>query len=163
MAAALQDFWIARGHGPEGYARLESALARSDQVLPALRAKALDGAAWLAVDRVTTRPAIATATESLAIARSLGDMHRVVTSMSALGAVELQRGNYDRARALCDEALAHAPSARKNDLWCALLLGQLGDLALNEGAYDDAQRTTAVSAPRERNPRVTSGRRRWRY
>ena len=139
LAAALQDFWIAGGHGREGRARLESALAERNRVSPAVRAKALDGAAWLAVMQGDYEAGDRYASESLALARSLGDVRRIVTALSSLGAVEIHRGNYDRARDLCNEALTHARAAG-DEVWITILLGQLGDLALNEGAYDDAER-----------------------
>jgi predicted ATPase/class 3 adenylate cyclase/Tfp pilus assembly protein PilF len=137
LAAALQDFWIARGHAREGRARLVSALDRAADAPDAVRAKALDGAAWLSTSQQDYESAERFGTESLALARSLGDIRRMVTALSSLGAAQVQQGRYAGARDLYREALSHARET-EDEIWVTNLLGQLSDLALYEGAFDEA-------------------------
>jgi predicted ATPase/class 3 adenylate cyclase len=68
LAGALARFWLTRGHGREGSARLERALAAADLPTPA-RLKALNGAAALAPDEPQKRYA----TEAMSLAEALGD------------------------------------------------------------------------------------------
>ncbi len=138
LGAALQDFWIARGHVREGRTRLVSALDRAAGAPDAVRAKALDGAAWLSTAQQDYESGERFGTESLALARSLGDIRRTVTALSSLGAIEVHQGRYARARNLYGEALAHAREAA-DEPWVTNLLGQLSDLALYEGAFDEAE------------------------
>ena len=136
LAAALHDFWIARGHIAEGRARLEKALADAADVDDGVRGKALDAASWLATHQLDHAAARRFATESLAIARSLGERRLLVSSLSSLGLVEVQQGHHARGRELYEEALELARSAG-DDVWVVIALGQLSDLALNEGRFDD--------------------------
>ena len=48
LAAALTDFWFARGYLSEGRRWLESAVSRTGPATTLARAKALNGAGWLA-------------------------------------------------------------------------------------------------------------------
>jgi len=147
LAAALQDFWIARGHVTEGCARLVSALGRAGDAPDAVRAKALDGAAWLSAAQQDYDSAERFGTESLALARSLGDIRRTVTALSSLGVVQVHLGRYARANQLYCEALAHARGAR-DESWVTNLLGNLSDLALYEGAFDEADAFASESLER---------------
>jgi hypothetical protein len=72
LAGALWRFWYLKGHLTEGRARLEGALATDGRPTPA-RAKALIGAAVMAVNFGETSAAVRRAEEGVAVCLELGD------------------------------------------------------------------------------------------
>ena len=78
----------------EGRARTEAALTRGGEVSGAVRAKALDGAAWLATAQRDYAAVEQFAAESLALSRALNDPRRIVSALGTLGAAEVQQGRY---------------------------------------------------------------------
>jgi non-specific serine/threonine protein kinase len=72
LAAAISEFWSARGHSIEGRERLRVLL----DLVPdrsRTRVRALNGAAWLATDHGDYADATAMLAESLALSQDLGD------------------------------------------------------------------------------------------
>jgi non-specific serine/threonine protein kinase len=105
LAGALWWFWVIRGHFQEGQSWLERALERSGGV-PALRAKALEGAGWIAAHRGDFAATRAFVEQELAIGRELGDKRIIATSYRALGWVASLQGDSASARPFYEQALA---------------------------------------------------------
>jgi len=95
LAGAVWPYWLARGHVDSGRAWLAKVLAATewgDRTAP--RAKALYGAGSLAFKQGDREPSLRFHTESLAIARELGDQGLEADALIGLGRVaELDRDN----------------------------------------------------------------------
>lgn len=105
LTIALGDFWRLHGHVGEGRTWLKSALTRSTEVAPTLRAKALNLSAVMAHrqgDHVYARSSLE---EALAIYRGLEDDGAVARTLSNLGGVAVLEGEYERATALFEETI----------------------------------------------------------
>ena len=93
LAGAVWPYWLARGHVDSGRAWLAKVLAATewgDRTAP--RAKALYGAGSLAFKQGDREPSLRFHTESLAIARELGDQGLEADALIGLGRVaELDR------------------------------------------------------------------------
>lgn len=88
LAGALWPYWLARGHVDSGRAWLAKVLAATewgDRTAP--RAKALYGAGTLAFKQGDREPALRFQTESLAIARELGDQGLEADALIGLACV----------------------------------------------------------------------------
>ena len=105
LAAALHRFWGMRGYLTEGREWLKSLLAAAPQADQVVRAKALYGAAQLAVQQGDYPSAAAQCEESLALSRAAGDHERVALALNLLGLVARNRAEYGRAEALLLESL----------------------------------------------------------
>jgi predicted ATPase/DNA-binding CsgD family transcriptional regulator/Tfp pilus assembly protein PilF len=124
LAAGLKLFWAVRGHLTEGRGWLEQALANAAEASTALRAKALQGAGWLAGWTGDFPAAITAGKKSLALARELGDTQGAARALYLLGGAVGMQDPAD-AHPLLQESVALARQA--GDLWClANALGVLG-------------------------------------
>ena len=106
LAGALWWFCYLRGHYDEGRGWLEGALAGGDDAPPSARAKALNGAGFLALLQCEYDPARGQLEEALGLYRVLGDERGVASSSQILGSIARERGDYARAEALHEESLA---------------------------------------------------------
>jgi predicted ATPase/DNA-binding CsgD family transcriptional regulator len=106
LASALGIFWDVR-HRREGRDWLAAALASGAALPPAVRAKALHTAGWLARAQYDQAVAITLLEESLALYRDLGDERGSTAVMTDLGWTLATLGS-DMARAICylEEGLA---------------------------------------------------------
>ena len=95
LGGALWRFWWLRGDVDEGRHQLESLLAQTVTVAPAVRAKALNGAGVLAESRGDWDTATRFHQESLEISRRIGDQRGVAWSLNNLGVVAVSQGDYD--------------------------------------------------------------------
>jgi predicted ATPase/DNA-binding SARP family transcriptional activator len=114
LATALRGYWDWRGPG-EGARWLRAALALpDDDVAASLRAAALEACAWCLVahDASTIEDAEAAASESLEIARSIGDVAQCAASMSALAALALEGDRFEEGYRYATEAQRLARDAR---------------------------------------------------
>lgn len=84
LAAALLWYWNLRGEVSEGLDWVEAALARGQHAAPAVRAKALYGAAELGWLQGQTAPARARAEESAALYRALGEKRGLAYTLQSL-------------------------------------------------------------------------------
>jgi tetratricopeptide (TPR) repeat protein len=103
LAAALWRFWDQRGYLVEGRGRLESAL-RADERPTAARAKALDGAADMALTTGDVAMGRRWAEEALELHRTLGDAWGHAFSMLMFAYAIGQEGDWPRAQQLYDES-----------------------------------------------------------
>ena len=106
LAGILHRFWAVRGYVGEGRHWLDRALASSEGGTTPVRAKALSGAAWLALRQSDYERAEALSEESLALSRELRDTQGIARELNRLGLIASARGNHARARSLLEESLA---------------------------------------------------------
>lgn len=104
LAAALWRFWYLGGHLAEGRRRLEHALRTGGQPAAA-RAKALNGAAVMAVNTGDTESARLYAEEGMALHRALGDTWGAAYSGFMLGCSFHLGGDPARAQPLYEESI----------------------------------------------------------
>lgn len=135
LASALANFWWVRGHLSEGRKRLEDAMARSEGVSTALRAKSLTALASLVYRQGSFEVARAAWEESLDLFRELGDATGIARSLGELGSVAVGEGDYGRAASFYEESAALFRSAG-DTMRLASVLGNLGAIANIQGNYE---------------------------
>jgi predicted ATPase/class 3 adenylate cyclase len=140
LGGALWRFWWLRGDIDEGRHQLESLLAQTTPVSPAVRAKALNGAGVLAESQGDWDTATSLHEESLAISRQIGDQHGVAWSLNNLGVVAINQGDYTRAQSLLQENLAVAE--QEHD--AASIATALNDLGLIAHSRHDYEQATSL-------------------
>ena len=104
LAGAVSRFWIMSGHSAEGRRRLESALAADDRPT-APRARALNGAAVMAINTGDFATASHRAEEALTLYRMLADAWGAAHSGFVLGHAVAAEGDPARAQELFGESL----------------------------------------------------------
>ncbi len=138
LSGAMATFWWVRGHWTEGRQHLERALAQPGVQDPADRAKALEGAAHLAVRQLDNDHARVLAEESLELRRGLGDESGIARSLRVLGLVATSVGDEPGFRRLTEASAEHARIA--GDGWAlSMALNNLGYMALVAGDPRPAQ------------------------
>jgi ATP/maltotriose-dependent transcriptional regulator MalT/class 3 adenylate cyclase len=138
LAGALVWFWSMRGSFSEGRSFLEQALAKSERVGTAVRAKALDGAGLLALNQDDFDPAETQLGEALALYRELGEQAGRAHCLSLLGLIAYARSEYAAARAQLEEAeaLFLQGGDRREQAYC-LVAG--ARVCIVQGEYNQAQ------------------------
>jgi predicted ATPase/transcriptional regulator with XRE-family HTH domain/Tfp pilus assembly protein PilF len=158
LAGALWRFWYTHSHFSEGRRWLDAALANLDfgmgilESLPVekepakienlkskieVRAKALNGSAWLAYHLGDYERATAQAQESLTLARAVSSHWDTAVAMAGLGNIALAQGNFAEAIRWYEDTLALARSV--NHPWgIATSLNLLGLVALRQGDLERA-------------------------
>jgi non-specific serine/threonine protein kinase len=137
MSAALAQFLVLRGYESEGRRWLEAGLAQGTAQSPALRAKALITAAWLAWAGGDVANSTRFGDEGLVLARQLGDPAMMASALFNLGGVALYHGAYQRAQACYTECLALQRQLGDHGATAMSLLG-LTHAMIAEGAYQRA-------------------------
>jgi len=154
LAGALWRFWYLKGHLAEGSRRLESALLAEPQSTAA-RAKALNGAAVMAVNLVDSATAKLRAEEGVALHRTLGDRWGAAYAGFMLGNAHRLEGADTAARPLFEE------SARVfrdlGDEHSALLVSR--NLVGTYDALGDRRRARELSEDNLRRARATDNER----
>jgi predicted ATPase/DNA-binding SARP family transcriptional activator len=135
LGGALWRFWGLRGYWAEGRERLVALLARADlSSRIAVRAKALNGAAYLAFDQGDYAGARVLLEESRRICIASGERPGLAEALNILGQVTREQGQYEAARALHEESLAILREL--GDAWSiAHTLINLGYVAASQGDY----------------------------
>jgi predicted ATPase len=106
LSAALHRFWEMHGPVHEGRVFLARALAGSEDIVVAVRAKALLAAADLAIAVDDVEQARALCEEGLGLYRALGDTAGIARTLSQLGFVARMKGDLDAACSLSEQAVA---------------------------------------------------------
>ncbi|HEY7031505.1 MAG TPA: LuxR C-terminal-related transcriptional regulator [Thermomicrobiales bacterium] len=132
LAGAIFGFWYLHGHLREGLSWLEGALMHADGTPTAVRAQALLGAGMLAHYAADDARAIPWLEESLALYRTTSHRWGLAFTLTILGIVAEDSGDYDRAAALFAEGLVHARAADA-PVETGLLLFHLGIVAWGRG------------------------------
>jgi non-specific serine/threonine protein kinase len=136
LAAALVRFWAIRGHLREGRAWLGDALGRGGQP-PALRAKALAGAAQLALRQGDYERLAAFAGEALALCESLGDRSGMARALDRLATAAANQGDHDGGMELYERSAALWREVG-DDRGLAASATNIGCLALMQGDFGRA-------------------------
>jgi len=148
LGGALARFWSIKGHNSEGRSRLEYAL-RTDERPTAARARALNGAAMMAVDGATMRRF---AEEGLALHRALGDAWGTAYSLLLLGNAATEDSDFEQAQELMDESLGrfrelgdehYTLLATDNLAW---ICKELGDRERARTLHEDVVRRARATA-----------------
>jgi predicted ATPase/transcriptional regulator with XRE-family HTH domain len=166
FAAALWRFWELHGYLREGRTWLGRALALADIAsvpttgsavgLEERRARALDGAGWLALRQGDFVAAVALSEEAVARYRMLGNRRGLASTLQNLGLVARARGDHEAAARLLQESLA---------LWRALddahgaagILNSLAGIAWARGDHAQARALLEESLPLIRKAGDTQG------
>ncbi len=149
LAGALSRFWDEKGHLPEGRRRLENAL-RSDNRPTAARAKALNGAADMAVSLGDATTATLRAEEGLALHRMLGDAWGTAESGFLLGLAVADGDDFAMAQQLFDESarqfreLGDQQYALVATRMLAWMCYRLGDRERSRALHEDNLRRARV-------------------
>lgn len=139
LAVALTHFWDAHDHAGEGYwwlMRLLAEPAASGPTLP--RARALQGAGFLAFvqhDFAHARPPTEAA---LRLAQELGDQRLVAVCLLSLGIVSYAEHNFSDARSYYEQALA-VQRTLGDPRSISVALAHVALSALHDGEYPRAQ------------------------
>ncbi len=107
LGIALCQFWTIHGHLSEGRQRLEGILSSgsTETVSMLMWAKALTGAAGLAVNQGDYGRAKALYQESLQLSQKLGNRRSIAASINGLAFVAMAGGDYASASAMFEESL----------------------------------------------------------
>jgi tetratricopeptide (TPR) repeat protein len=105
LAAPVWRFWWSKGYNQEGYAWLDQALTNAPDAALEHRAHALYAAGELAEELADYDAAIAHFEAALAIRRELHDTVGIPEVLNGFGIVMRNRGEFDRAEAMHQEAL----------------------------------------------------------
>lgn len=106
LAGALQRFWFHTGYVSEWQQFVERTLVSHEGITAQVRAKALDGAGWLALWQREDTRAEALCQESLQLFRELHDPRGIAMALHRLGWIASRRGEPFRATSLLEESLA---------------------------------------------------------
>ena len=138
LAGVLWFFWFLSGRVSEGRGWVHILVASPDaEPAPAVRAKAIVGASWLARCEGKFDEATALADAALVLYERLGDRSGKAAALTTLVCVALDQGDATRARPLALESLALRREL--GDRWeICLSLNNLGYLVAVEGDYAQA-------------------------
>ena len=136
LAGSLWKFWYMRGYFSEGRGFLERALARSGDIDPVLRAKALRrlGTLTEAQDHTT---AVSYYEEGLSIYKSLNDDFGIALTLNSLGNIASSQGDWVNARDYYEQGLV-VFRARGDEGRTAILLMNTGIVANHQKKYAEA-------------------------
>jgi predicted ATPase len=142
LAGALFRFWYMRGYLAEGRRRLEGGL-RGDKRPTDARARALNGAAVMAIHTRDPATAKLWAEEALALHRTLDDAWGTTYSIFLLASAAAEAGRFETGRELFDDALRqfqvlgdeHYTLLATDGL--AWMYGELGDLERRKELHED--------------------------
>jgi predicted ATPase/DNA-binding CsgD family transcriptional regulator len=106
LATALDIFWDAFGYLSEGRRWLQLVLEHSAALSPAVLAKALNGAGWMAHRQGDFAAGIQLCTRSLAIYQQLQDESNIAIVLNNLGWIALCQNELEQATPLIEQSLA---------------------------------------------------------
>ncbi len=134
LGGALRGFWAESGSRQEGWHFLERALAGSEEVALAVRAKALDAAGDLAGQLRHFERGAVWCEQSLALFREIGDTKGMGQAVYHLGMIAHFRGDLAVARSLLEECIELSSEAGDKGR-VARALNQLGGVAAKQGEF----------------------------
>ena len=135
LAAAIWRFWVHRGYLSEGRSILERALSAAGNAYPSLRARALNGAGYMALTQDDYAHAMALCEEAHAIARAEGDRRETAIALAILGHTLWHMGDATRPAQLCDESLTLARRSQ-DQRTLASSLREFGYVVWHLGDYE---------------------------
>jgi non-specific serine/threonine protein kinase len=143
LAVALVGYWDSAGHVNEGRERLEALLSAVTGERE-LRARALDGAGWLALRQADMAGARALLADARSLLEDTGDSAELARTLSNLAIACIFSGDLDEAREHLEESLrvgqqGGAKRSVAGTLWV------LGLVAYFAGALDEAEERATAS------------------
>ncbi len=144
LAVELRPYWLIRGHLRQGLQWLDDALACAPPDPSSIRIQGLAAAALLARLSGELERARSFAEAGIAAAHENGSERAVVTCLNVLTALAGLAGDYDGARAHCDDAVRLARNLDSRRLE-AIALFILADAALHTRRYGDLREVGARS------------------
>jgi predicted ATPase/DNA-binding XRE family transcriptional regulator len=144
LVAALWTFWHIRGHQTEARRWISLVTALADGSDPRVRARALFGAGWIAVDQSDHAQARIWFEESAAHFRAAGDDHGLAGVLQGLGLTMIAEGHTDSALKMFTDSLA-VYRKLADEQGIAWSLDHLGNAALSSGDYERAGELFAES------------------
>ncbi len=154
LAASMSAFWSLRGHHTEGRQRLGELLSLVPEP-SAARGSALNGAAWLAIDRGDYADAAAMLGQSIELSRALGDTAGEAIATVYLGRCQMSRRDIaggaphvERAVALVSQT-GDGPATAFVTFYSGLVALLTGQLEAACGLFD---RCAAMAAELGRAP-----------
>src|SRR3954451_11097230 len=132
LSGAIFLFWYVHGDLREGVSWIERGLRHGGEVPADIRARALLGAGMLAHYSTDDTRAVPLLEESLALYRTIADRWGMAFTLTVLGVVSEDAGNYERAAEGLAEALDHARAA-EDSIITGLVLFHLGIIAWGQG------------------------------
>jgi predicted ATPase len=142
LAGAASRFWYLKSHLAEGQRRLESAL-RADERPTAARARALNGAAVMALNIGDTATARLRAEDALALHRTLADAWGAAYATLMIGNAVAESGDVANARPILDASMRlfrelgdelYVLIASVNLAW---VTGEAGDLETERALHEE--------------------------
>ena len=138
LAGAIWRFWFMRGYWSEGRHWLEMGLEQDGDVLPAVKAKALEGSGVLASNQGDHARASASYEQALALRRTLDDKGGIAPVLNSMGLLAQRQGDFARAVMLYEESLGLKRAL--GDQWgIAATVCNLGWVNQQRGEYTQAQ------------------------
>jgi predicted ATPase/DNA-binding CsgD family transcriptional regulator len=163
MGNALFWFWLLRGYLSEGRTFMERGLSARKQVVPFVRARALQALGMLIINQGDSAYAEELWQESLVLFQEVGDNRGCAWALLTLALPARSRGDYERARHFLEKSLAlfrelgdqesggPSPAGGLYPSEGALrVLSQLTEVALIQGKYARARSLAEESLPRYR-------------
>jgi predicted ATPase/class 3 adenylate cyclase len=149
LAGAIWRFWSVRGYLTEGRSRLSAVLSRAAAGVPsdsyrAVRAKALEGAGFLAMNLGDYDEGRRLFEESLTIGRDLGDPRVIAGALNNLGDAMRFLRDPEAARALYEESLGigRELNDKPNIAYSLTALGNItghgGDYAMARALFEES-------------------------
>jgi predicted ATPase/DNA-binding NarL/FixJ family response regulator len=137
LAVALIEFWDSAGYVNEARERLELLLAEVP-ALPDLRARALDGAGWMALRQGDMSRARELFDQSRELLAEAGDSAELTRALSNLGLASVFAGEFELARDHLEESLRVGTRAGATKAMAGSLM-VLGVLAYFSGDLDECE------------------------
>ncbi|HET9783283.1 MAG TPA: BTAD domain-containing putative transcriptional regulator [Candidatus Dormibacteraeota bacterium] len=138
MAAALADYWEARGEYNEGRSRLEATLQQNPES-SRIRTDALQAAGLLAWEQGDQKAASAYTQDALTLSRETADTEEEALCLQQLGQIAIQSDDFAAARQYVTEALRIAVEHGYEQIQ-ALCEWRLGFMAVFTHDLKDAQK-----------------------
>jgi predicted ATPase/DNA-binding CsgD family transcriptional regulator len=138
LSGAVFLFWYVHGDLREGLSWIERGLKHGGETPADVRARALLGAGMLAHYAADDTRAIPLLEESVALYRTIADRWGMAFTLTILGIVSEDAGNYEPAAARFREALDHA-RAVEDSIVTGLVLFHLGIISWGQGDHERAE------------------------
>jgi len=135
LATAMWRFWVHRGYLSEGRSILERALSAAGNAHPSLRARALNGAGYMALTQDDYARAVALCEQAHVIAHTEGDERETAIALAIIGHTLWHMGDADRPAQLCDESLTLARGSQ-DQRTLASSLREFGYVVWHKGDYE---------------------------
>lgn len=149
LTGALAPFWLTRSHWSEGFAWCQRALVAAPDVSPSVRARALCGAALMALNVGDLALAEHQSRESMALARDAGDEETAWRALLNLGYTYMDLGDIDRATPILEESLALARATGDKSRMAAALLPLANAVTREDFERAFAMREESLALARE--------------